>query len=110
MLLLDSLGRHHTCSSVSDSTQDRMRGQYSCISFSRENFKNKVATVASGVFIVIESPGDGVYLTNEFKSLRLSSLQRSMRGRFQILRTMLRCQNRIHVDLGQFADGSTCAD
>src|SRR5579859_2547543 len=36
-LLLWSLGRHHTCSSVSDATHSRSRGQYCSSSFQREN-------------------------------------------------------------------------
>ena len=47
MLFEASLGRHQICSSVSDSTHPRRRGQYCSISFLREKSRNSVLTFAS---------------------------------------------------------------
>ena len=48
-LLLFSLGRHQICSSFSDSTHVRKRGQYCSKSFPRENLRNSIAIVFSGI-------------------------------------------------------------
>ena len=50
MLLLASLGRHQICSSVSDSTHERRRGQYCSISFARENSRKRVETGEAAIF------------------------------------------------------------
>ena len=47
MLLLESFGRHHTCSSERDSIQARSRGQYCSNSFLRENSRNNVLVFRS---------------------------------------------------------------
>src|SRR5690348_16687859 len=53
MLLLASFGRHQTCSSVSDSTHVRNRGQYCSSSFQRENSMNSAVTVFGGMAGII---------------------------------------------------------
>ena len=52
MLLLASLGRHQICSSVSDSTHERRRGQYCSISFARENSRKSVETDEAAIFFL----------------------------------------------------------
>src|ERR1035437_8939285 len=53
MLLLAWLGRQLTCSSVSDSTHARKRGQYSASSFRRENARKR--SEVSGCMAVMTS-------------------------------------------------------
>src|SRR5579862_1264693 len=54
MLLLASLGRHHTCSSLSGSTHFFNRGQYCSSSLLRENLRNVAAI--SVWFPITEAP------------------------------------------------------
>ena len=55
MLLLAAFGRHQICSSLSDSTHARSRGQYCVPSFFRENSRNRCETV----FVIMRSYGPG---------------------------------------------------
>lgn len=52
MLLLAALGRHQTCSSVSDSTQPRRRGQYCSSSLRREKSRKTAVVFGSGLVVV----------------------------------------------------------
>src|ERR1700720_2478937 len=59
MLLLASFGRHHTCSSLNDSTQLRRRGQYCSSSFQRENSRKRWVTLGSTVIVIEPSARRG---------------------------------------------------